>query len=1577
MKSRGSIYALGAGAKRGLVLLGTALLLSTMLLQYVVAAAPVLAVPTTGVLELDGNAVNDAAAGNDWDQVYAGTSSADATTFVTDGVPERAFTGGGSKDILNTDQWQHTLTSAPDKDDLQHAFAALYGDLIYFGADRFASNGDAAVGFWFFRNGISINANGTFSPNHEIGDLFVVSHFVNGGSGAEIELYEWVGSGGSDGALDLVASGQGCTGAPASGKACAIVNDAATPSPWPYTPKTGAAGTFPANAFFEGGLDLAKVYGEGAVPCFSGFLVETRSSQEPSAELKDFVGGSFNTCAPPAIATQVSASSVDFGGSVTDTATLSGDDGPVTGTVRFFVCGPSGSAPDCSTGGTQVGGAITIAGGSATSAAYDIGVTAAAAGRYCWRAEYTPDASSQYLAGSHTNLTTECFKVDPATISITKTANPVGPVNAGESIGFDITVENNGTQTTLGVNVSDTLPAGVSWTADAPTGSTTGLSCSITSGVLTCTKPSLAAGASFTVHVHGMTDAADCGTVNNTAAVATSNDGSDSDGASVVVNCPDIKVTKTPDGGKINAGDTATFSIKVENLGPGTATDVVLTDNLPAGQHWTEDEADCSISGADGSQVLTCNVGTLAADASKTYSVSAVTDATDCGDINNTASATATNEPSDKLGNNSDNGSIAVLCAQIDITKTADNGTVNAGDQIGFTITVANNGTGTAYTVSASDTLNADFTWTLVAPVTGWTLVGNQLSYTAASLAAGASSSVHVVATSTAADCGVVDNTASVTAGNDGSDQASASVTINCPDVTVTKTAVASPVNAGDPIAFDITVTNLGPGTAYDVTLTDTLPAGISWTENSDACSITAGVLTCNFGDLAKDGTASVRVSGTTAPVNCGTIPNTATVAASNEAAVNTGNNSDDASVVVSCPDITVLKTAVATPVSAGDPIAFDITVSNSAAAGTGTAYDVTLTDPLPNGITWSEDSPACSITGTGDDQVLDCSWTSLALGASATVRVSGTTSSAVCGSIPNTATVSASNEKQGDTDDNSSTATVVVNCPDIHVDKTADNSPISAGDLASFTITVTNDGTGKAYDVTLTDTLPAGVSWTENSDSCSIAAGVLSCAFGTILPGASRVVTISGETDAQDCGVIPNTASALAGNESAADAEDNSDSASIVVDCPALVITKTADDPSVNATDEIGFVITVTNTGDGNAYGVTVNDTLPTDSGLGWSIDQANSSTGWSIVGGVLAYGPATLASKASVHVHIVSDTTPASCGLVDNTASVTYQGGSGEDSSRVTVLCPDVTISKTAATSPILAGQTASYTISVWNTGKGTAYGVTISDTLPAGIAWTENSESCSITNGVLTCNVGDLAGDAIFSVTVSGPSTVAVCGQLPNTATVAAANEADAAKGNNSDDATITVQCASISLVKTAGTAADGSDLLLAVPANVVFTYVVTNTGTAALQNVVLVDDNATPANTSDDITITCPKTTLAAGESMTCTATLPVGIGLRINIATVTANPVLEPGGRVSDTDDAVVRVPEPEVTPTPTPKPTPTARLTMPPTSTVDGGASGTDGNGLFLILIAIAGLMLTAGTLIPAPARARRRNNRS
>ena len=1070
MRSRGFLFELGAGTRRGLVLLWTALLLSSLVLQYVAAPAAVLAVHDEGLFELDGNATDGAAAGDDWNS----TNNAEATVFIP-GSKENAandttyFTSGGSKDVNDISQWKYTANDvSPDKDEILDAYAAAYekgGDtFVYFGADRFDGSGDAFIGFWFVQNKVGLDGNGDFNGVHHDGDILVVSDFTNGGSVSKIDVYEWL-----NGDLKLKTSGAECD-LGGSEDACAMVNGDQTPSPWPFLNKTGS-NDFAAGEFYEGGINLDTVFG-GDAPCFSSFLAETRSSQSTTAQLKDFALGSFNTCKPPNIDTQVSKASVDFGGTVTDTATLSGNDGPVTGSVKFYLCGPESSAPDCSTGGTQIGDAVAISGGSATSDAYTVGLTAAASGRYCWRAAYVPDSASQYLAGSHTNLTTECFKVDPATIKITKTASPVGPVNAGEQIGFDITVSNEGTQTTLGVNASDTLPAGIAWTADAPTGSTAGLSCSIASGVLTCTKPSLAAGSSFTVHVHGMTDAADCGTVENTARVDTSNDGSDTAKASVVVTCPDITVTKTADGASVNAGDPIGFTVTITNKGDGTATGTHVTDTLPAGFAWTiESQTPADAWKIDGGS-LSFGPASLAAGASATVHIVAATSAELCKVVPNEASVTWTNEGSAKADDTTE-----VLCPDITITKKADAASVSAGDPIGFTVTITNKGDGTATGTHVTDTLPAGFAWTIESqtPADAWKIDGGSLSFGPASLAAGASATVHIVAATSAELCKVVPNEASVTWTNEGSAKADDTTEVLCPDITITKKADAASVSAGDPIGFTVTITNKGDGTATGTHVTDTLPAGFAWTIESQ------------------------------------------------------------------------------TPADA-----------------------------------WKIDGGSLSFGPA-----------SLAAGASATVHIVAATSAELCKVVPNEASVTWTNEGSAKADD-----TTEVLCPDIHVEK-AGNGPLSAGDTATFTIKVSNDGDGRADEVVLTDDLPDGIDWYTQTAGCSIEPAtatvdqVLTCNLGTISAHTSRTITVSGDTVATSCPGISNTASATASNESDEDAADNSGSGSIVVSCPAIVITKTTVTPVVSATDAISFDIEVTNTGAGTAYAVTVSDTLPTVAGL------------------------------------------------------------------------------------------------------------------------------------------------------------------------------------------------------------------------------------------------------------------------------------------------------------------------------------------------------------------------------------------
>jgi hypothetical protein len=269
------------------------------------------------VFELEGNPQDNAPPGEDW-QTYFNASNpvppfpagnAAAKTFVTDPSGTTIFTQGGSKDINGVSAWRHTSGSVPDKDDIIHAFAAAYivnGELIiYFGADRFANNGDANLGFWFFQNAVAPVGNGTFSGGHADGDIFVVSGFTSGGQTSEIDVYKWscpnaqnAAECDSQGSLLLITSttaAQCVSSSTGSKTSCAIANAAPVAATWSYTPKSGTAGTYPVSTFFEGGINVSQLF-PGSNLCLSSFIAETRSSTSNTAQLKDFASGAFVLC---------------------------------------------------------------------------------------------------------------------------------------------------------------------------------------------------------------------------------------------------------------------------------------------------------------------------------------------------------------------------------------------------------------------------------------------------------------------------------------------------------------------------------------------------------------------------------------------------------------------------------------------------------------------------------------------------------------------------------------------------------------------------------------------------------------------------------------------------------------------------------------------------------------------------------------------------------------------------------------------------------------------------------------------------------------------------------------------------------------------------------------------------------------------------------------------------------------------------------------------------------------------------------------------------------------------------------
>ena len=197
-----------------------------------------------------------------------------------------------SKDTEDTPLWDWSIGQVNDKGDITNAGAVLInGDELYFFGDRTAINGDAQIGFWFFQNGTRPvgTTSGNFAPEHAIGDLLILSNFTNGGGQVTIRVYRWVGSGGSEGSLDLVTR-----------TSKAVVNTQYVSAPsypgWTYQGKnvpsvgTPSPNTYATGSFFEGYVKLERLI----ETCYASFLMETRNSASVDAALEDFSFGEYN-----------------------------------------------------------------------------------------------------------------------------------------------------------------------------------------------------------------------------------------------------------------------------------------------------------------------------------------------------------------------------------------------------------------------------------------------------------------------------------------------------------------------------------------------------------------------------------------------------------------------------------------------------------------------------------------------------------------------------------------------------------------------------------------------------------------------------------------------------------------------------------------------------------------------------------------------------------------------------------------------------------------------------------------------------------------------------------------------------------------------------------------------------------------------------------------------------------------------------------------------------------------------------------------------------------------------------------
>ena len=989
-----------------------------------------------------------------------------------------------------------------------------------------------------------------------------------------------------------------------------------------------------------------------------------------------------------------------------------------------------------------------------------------------------------------------------ADLAITKT-NGVGSLVAGSPVTYTIVASNAGPDAVTGAQVVDTLSAdlvGASWTCAGAGGGT----CTASGAGSINDSVNLPAGASVTytlsatVSPSASSPLANTATVTPPAGVNDPNPGNNSATDSDPVSSPsaDLAITKNNGVAGVIAGGGVTYTIVASNAGPFAATGATVTDTLPASLtavSWTCVGAGGGTCTASGSGNISDTVN-LPVGASVTYTVSATLSATASGTLSNTATVAVPAGIVDPnpVNNSATDSDPITQTADLAITKTNGVSSVTAGLPVTYTITASNAGPSNATGGTVADTLPAmltGVTWTCVGAGGGTcTASGSGNINDTVNLPAGGSVTYTVSATLSPSASGSLVNTATVAAPvgltdpNPGNNSATDSDPISAlADLAITKTNGLSGVTAGSTVSYTIVASNAGPSNATGATVQDAVPGsltGATWTcvgGGGGTCTASGSGSINDTVNLPAGGSVTYTLTATVSAPS-GSVVNTATVSPpAGVTDTNPGNNSaTDSDPITPVADLSIVKNDGVSTVTPGSIVTYTIVMSN---AGPSAANGALVNDVLPAtllGATWTcVGSGGGTCTASGSGNINDSA--SLPAGASVTYTLTATLSASATGSLTNTATVS---PPPGVSDlnpaNNSSTDTDTINAVvGLGVTKTDGATTYTPGGTATYTIVVTNAGPSAATDVTINDALPAGVTLTA-TPTCT-PNGVATCGAVSGAAGGNNVV-VTGSTIAAGAGnsltlTVPvafassmttdplvNTVNVLdVATGATANASDSDTRAAAVT----IAVVKTDGSTSYTPGGIATYQVTVTNGGISDATNVTVSDALPPGVTLTGTVTclatgiatcgTVTGTTGGTSFGTTGATIPAggissiVLSAPVAFAPSLVTDPLVNTAQATDLSSGAT---GSGTDSNTRSANVT-LALTKTDGIAFYTPGGTATYTITVANTGSSVATNVSITDNLPVGV--TLSAPATCTPSGTATCGaISGAAGAISFTAT-----------------------------------------------------------------------------------------------------------------------------------------------------------------------------------------------------------------------------------
>ena len=698
---------------------------------------------------------------------------------------------------------------------------------------------------------------------------------------------------------------------------------------------------------------------------------------------------------------------------------------------------------------------------------------------------------------------------------------------------------------------------------------------------------------------------------------------------------------------------------------------------------------------------------------------------------------------------------------------------------------------------------------------------------------------------------------------NGGSSNATATVVE--PNLQVTKTSSKTNLNTGEQFTYTVTVKHTATSTAdaYDVQVVDTLPYGLTYVAGSEVLPptwsltvsgntliFTAPVLTLSNGiasftfnctvnnnyNLAGGNLTNIAVS-TYASEPSGNPDRRTGTDGPEPGVLNDYYTTGNSQVHVLGADIVVEKVGPSS-VNAGEPLNYTVIVINK---GPDTAVNVVLNDTILGSWFNCLVNPQYSVNGGSWINVPSGSWElnlgDILLGAenNVTINVRSTlASSAPAGQINNTATAKSTTADPVPTD-NTSTALADVGINDaLVITKTGPSGPLTAGkDNITYTLTIHNNGPSDSSQLTITDDVPSvltnveyfvvgySTSWMEWNNPLVW--------LQPLTAGQDLVIEISGD--------ILSNATSFNGNElnsivvtnnanvtSPTDSAGSSDqwNTTVVAQVDVFVEKTGTPNPVVPGTN-VTYTIKVGNRGPSTAFGVTLNDIVPSVIvNPEFSLDNGTTWNQW--IGSLLI---GNLEPNQNLTVLLRGTENATNHDNFTNTATVSSQTNdpNTEDktsSYEIRVKTADIGVTKDASNLTPNYNQNVTFTVAVINHGPDEATGVVVSDLLPEGLKFISSSATQGFynsTTGIWT--VGTLGNG--FNSTLTIVAQVVKTGNLTNVANKTAENEYDPNPENNNDSRTLNVPAAaSLSITKTA------SPVKLHIHEAVIFTLIVQNHG-----------------------------------------------------------------------------------------------------------------------------------------------------